>query len=370
MTTSRHKNSKRILFICPYPINQAPSQRFRFEQYLTFLKENNFQIQLEPFLPISVWQSLYTQKKKFHKVWWVILGYLKRIWLLFSVNKYQFIFIHREATPLGPPIIEWFIAKLSRAKIIYDFDDAIWLTDKEGESKFEKMFRWRSKVSSICKWSFRISCGNKYLADYARNFNSNVIVNPTTIDLKSVDNFHKDLKSDLKINDITIGWTGSHSTLKYLTEITKTIQQLEKVYPQIVILVIADKKPFLDVNKLKFVKWNNQTEIKDLINISIGIMPLPDNDWTLGKCGFKILQYMALGIPSIASNVGTNKEIIQHGINGYLCSTPEEWLACFEQLITNPSLRFQIGKNGRKTVEKAYSVDSNKNNFLSLFELE
>jgi glycosyltransferase involved in cell wall biosynthesis len=145
------------------------------------------------------------------------------------------------------------------------------------------------------------------------------------------------------------------------------LQEVENKYPQVSFLVIADHAPSLKLKNLDFKKWTKESEIEDLIQADIGIMPLPDDEWAKGKCGFKALQYMALEIPCIASPVGVNPTIIHHGINGFLCNTSGEWMACFDALITNESYRKQIGQQGRITVEKGYSVVSNSSTFLSLF---
>lgn len=309
---------------------------------------------------------MYQSGNYFSKISAIASGYLRRLFLLLHVSQYDFIFIHREATPAGPPIIEWLLAKIFRKKIIYDFDDAIWLTDKSDESFFERKLRWRSKVGSICKWSYKISCGNEYLASYARWFNKKVIVNRTTIDTLHMHN--PDIYTRSIHNALTIGWTGTHSTLKYLEGLLPVLQQVERKYPQVRFLAIADRPPNMDLKNLVFVPWNKETEIKDLLNMDIGVMPLPDDIWAKGKCGFKALQYLALGIPAVVSPVGVNSAIVEDGVNGFCCQTETAWFAALEKLILDESLRKRMGIAGRKRVIDHYSVSSNTFNFLSLFE--
>ncbi|HEX5171543.1 MAG TPA: glycosyltransferase family 4 protein [Cyclobacteriaceae bacterium] len=286
---------------------------------------------------------------------------------LFSTLKADFVFIHREALPLGPPLMEWFIAKVLKKKIIYDFDDAIWLTDKMEESFLDRTIRWRGKVASVCKWSYRISCGNEYLRQYGIQFNSRSLLNPTTIDSENQHN--RELYAVQKDkNRIVIGWTGSHSTLKYLYLLESILQQIQNTFPQVDVLVIADKIPSMNLPRLMYKPWSKESEIRDLMQLHIGVMPLPDDEWSKGKCGFKALQYMALEIPAVASPVGVNKEIIRHEVDGYLCSSDEEWVSVLGKLIKSSSLRAEIGKAGRQTVIERYSVSSNSDNFLSLFE--
>ena len=293
-------------------------------------------------------------------------SFLKRILLLFKIDEIDFVFVHREIFPIGPPIFEWFIAKVIGKKIIYDFDDAIWLTDNEDESFFASLIRCRWKVRLICKWSHRVSCGNKFLADYARKFNTQVTLNPTTID---TDNTHNPaLYPEAKNNDVVIGWTGSHSTLKYLEEYENILRQIESKHPNVQFVVIADRRPSLKLKNVAFKIWSQQREIEDLMSVDIGIMPLPDNEWTRGKCGFKALQYLALGKPAVVSPVAVNKEIISHGTEGYLATTEDQWLAALDGLIVNSKLRQGMGIKGRQKVIEHYSVSSNAETFLSLFQ--
>jgi glycosyltransferase involved in cell wall biosynthesis len=354
-----------LLFLTPYPLHEAPSQRFRFEQYFSLLQLQGHQIRTQSFLSSHTWRLFYSPGHHVKKILALGAGFLRRFRILFSMASYHFVFIHREAAPVGPPVFEWIIAKLLQKKIIYDFDDAIWLTDKTDESPLERFARWRSKVSLICQWSYKVSCGNQYLADYARQFNNRAVIIPTTIDTKA---FFNPSPGFTNKSILTIGWTGSHSTLKYLNAIINVIQHLEEKYNHLHFLVIANQNPNLSLPRFSFLPWKKETEAEDLQQIDIGIMPLPDDAWTRGKCGFKALQYMALGIPCVASPVGVNMEIIQHGQNGFLAARDDEWKTYLEMLIENSELRKKIGEAGQRKVEAGYSVSSNTSNFLSLFE--
>ena len=284
---------------------------------------------------------------------------------MIKLSSFHFVFIHREATPIGPPVLEWYISKILKKKIIYDFDDAIWLTDRKNESLILRTLKWRSKVGSICRWSHKVSCGNDYLGNYASQFNSQVVYNPTTIETEVMHN-PANYKKNTSIK-ITVGWTGSHSTLKYLHAMEPVLQFIEKKYSSVEFNVISDAAPKLNLKRLNFIPWSVETEISDLFQFDIGIMPLPDDEWAKGKCGFKALQYMALQIPTVASPIGVNTQIIRHGENGFLCSNPQEWENCISILVENKELRDSMGITGRKNVIDHYSVSSNSSNFLSLF---
>lgn len=363
--SSPSAHNKKIIFLAPYPFDTAPGQRFRYEQYLKIAKQEGFKIQIKSFLNENTYRILYSPGKGIQKILGILIGFLKRVASLPEIQRADYVFIFREASPVGPPLVEWIIAKLLRKKIIYDFDDAIWMTDNQRESSFEHWLRWRSKVSKICTWSYKISCGNDYLCAYAKQFNKNVVINPTTIDTGLLHN--PGLCKKATSNQVVIGWTGSHSTLKYLKKIEVVLQQIEEKFNTVKIIVIANQKPELDLRTVEFVPWQKQTEVIDLLKIDIGIMPLPDDEWTKGKCGFKALQYMAMGIPAIVSPVGVNPLIVEHAKNGFLARTDQEWFNYLSQLIENSELRKKMGEAGHENVVKHYSVLSNTSNFLSLF---
>lgn len=355
----------KIFFLVPYPLKESPSQRFRFEQYLGILEKEGHSYRVQSFLDDSNWRYFSAPGKLLTKVLSVLKGLLRRTFALFTIRQYDIVFIHREAAPIGPPIFEWLISRVFRKKIIYDFDDALWLTDRQNESPGFRMIKWRSKVRSICRWSYKVSCGNEYLCAYARRFNNQVVYNPTTID---TDTLHVPQSCDRgSKGSVTIGWTGSSSTLKYLEPLEPVLLKIEHTFPSVRFIVIADREPSLRLERLTFKRWNINTEVVDLNQFDIGIMPLPDDEWAKGKCAFKALQYMALEIPTIASRVGANITVMDHADNGFLALSQSDWEEHLIRLIVNEELRAAVGKKGREKVVAHYSVRSNVPRFLSLF---
>jgi len=354
---------KKVIFLFPYPIGTAASQRFRFEQYLKLLSEHNFELELQSFLDKQTWEILYKKGNYILKTIGIVRGFLRRLGLLFKIHKYDFVFIQREASPIGPPFFEFIIAKILKKKIIFDFDDAIWLPNTSDQNKIIAFLKFHSKTGLICKWSYKISAGNKFLSKYALKNNPNVFINPTTIDTNHLHNKIKYQNSD----EVIIGWTGTQSTLIYLEEIIQVIRKLEEHF-NFTFLVICDKNPDYDLKSFSFLPWNKTSEIDDLLKINIGIMPLKDDEWAKGKCGFKALQYMSLGIPAVVSPVGVNLDIIINNENGFICINPEDWYLAFEKLLSNATLREEMGKKARKKIIENYSIQANSVNFLTLFD--
>ena len=346
---------------------ESPSQRFRFEQYFPLLSESGIEFEVQSFLSSHSWQLFFMGGRPLSKLLALMKGFFRRIKALTKMSQYDYVFIHREAAPVGPPLFEWIIGRILAKKIIYDFDDAIWATDKSTETWWIKLIKWRSKVRAICRWSYKVSCGNEYLTDFAKKYNNNVVLNPTTIDTLNRHDPSRKKQNRSQKEGVVIGWTGSHSTLKYLINLAEVLKGIESRFPNVQIAVIADRNPELRLNNFHFIPWKEETEIDDLMEFDIGIMPLPDEVWTRGKCGFKALQYLALKIPAVCSPVGVNKKIIENGRNGFLCSTNDEWESALTTLINNIQLRHKMGEHGRIKVIDSYSVLSNSTNFLALF---
>ena len=352
----------KVVFLVPYPLKEAPSQRFRFEQYFDVLEENQIEYRVSSFIDENTWGILYKPGHYFQKVKGILKGFLMRKIELLRIPFCDYVFIHREASPIGPPFVEFFVTKLFRKRIIYDFDDAIWLENTSDNNKMVASFKCHWKVAYICRWAYKVSCGNAYLAEYARQFNANVVINPTTIDTEHLHNRSIDYSSEKPV----IGWTGTHSTIGYLDAIIPVLSELEDEL-EFKFIIISNREPAFQLKSIQYIPWNKETEIEDLLKINIGIMPLEDDIWAKGKCGFKGLQYMSLGIATIMSQVGVNADIVMHGVNGLLASSREEWKASLRDLILNNPKRKQLGIQGQKTIEERYSVKSNRKRFIDLF---
>lgn len=363
MTQQASANTKpvSILFMVPSPPGISPGQRFRFEQYLPFLDEQGIRYKVRSYLSFRGRNVLYSRGNIIGKALVMFAGILRRFRDMFTVLGYEYIYIHRWATIAGPPVFEWFIAKVLRKKIIYDFDDAIWVAESHYNNKFLAV-KFLGKVGKICKWSYKVSVGNSYLREMAVKHNQSVVVVPTVV---NTDTVHYGLQNQSALMP-AVGWTGSFSTLPYLTSVVPALQRLQEKY-NFTFYVIADKDPQLPLKNYSFVRWSSDTETYDLMKFHIGLMPLPDDEITRGKCGFKAIQYMALGIPALVSPVGVNTEIVDDGLNGYVCSTETDWEDKIGRLLADAGQREKMGIAARRKIEAHYSVSSTKELFFSLF---
>lgn len=355
-------NKTRVLFIGMHRFDRSPSQRYRFEQYFNYLEANGIECKLSNIISEKDDKILYASGNYLGKLLIFLKSWRLRSKDVRKANEFDYIFIQREAFMTGTTWFEKRFAK-SNAKLIFDFDDSIWLEDKNAANSKLAFLKKPSKTADIIKLCDTVVAGNEYLADYARRYNQNVVVIPTTIDT----NWYVP-KPKLSNNKVIIGWSGSFSTIKHFESATEALSEIKKKYgDKVNFKVIGDANYRNDTLGIAGQKWQSQSEVEDLQDIDIGIMPLPDTDWTRGKCGLKGLQYMGLSKPTVMSPVGVNTEIIEHGANGFLASSKNEWVECLSQLIELEELRKQLGEAGRKTVEEKYSVKANQERYLELF---
>jgi glycosyltransferase involved in cell wall biosynthesis len=345
----------KILFIGPHRPNRNPSQRFRMEQYFPFLREAGFTCDYSWFINETDDRVFYSEGHVIGKAAIFLKAALVRFRDMFRTNDYDIIFIQREAFMTGSVFFEKEFSK-SKAKVIFDFDDAIWLHDTSDSNKRLSWLKRPSKTSDIIALSDHVIAGNDYLASYAKKFNQNTTVIPTVV---NTDIYLPLQKKHSRDASVTIGWTGSISTVKHFHALIPVLNDLKNSFGEkIKVVVIGDQSTSFKEPWIETKAWKASEEIMQLQELDIGLMPLPDDEWSKGKCGFKAIQYMGLAIPCVASPVGVNNTIIQHGQNGFLANTEEQWKQLLISLIENETLRYQLGWEGRKTIEAHYSLQS------------
>jgi len=256
------------------------------------------------------------------------------------------IFVYREAALLGPAWIERLFAL--RRPLVFDFDDAIYLTDTSLANAWSRWFKSAKKVETICRVARHVTVGNESLARFAKTHAREVTVVPSTIDTDVYQ-----LRARARNPIPVIGWTGSVTTARHLASLAPALRRLRESWA-FEFRVIGVKADFEGI-ATHCLPWRSESEVEDLRGMDIGVMPLPDDEWSRGKCGMKTLQYMALGIPPVVSPVGVNTTIVHDGVNGFHARTEEEWVDRISQLLRDESLRRLMGTAARRTVEQSYS---------------
>lgn len=351
----------RILFWIPYP-SEGASNRYRVEQYLPYLKKAGIKYSVRSFWGISAYRILYRKGRSFAKCCYFIVGTMSRLFDVITIFRYRFIFIHRESFPVGGVFFETILAAL-RKPFIFDFDDAIFLSSSSISNNFIEKYKRPAKVINIIKMSRHVIAGNSYLADFATRFNNAVSVIPTSID---TDKYHPVEKKDS--DEVIIGWIGSGTTLKFLNVMEDTFVRLSKCFPYVKFKITGGDFYIGGLSNVVSKPWSFEEELEDLSSFDIGIMPMPDDEWTRGKCGFKAILYMSMGIPCVCSPVGVNKEIVTDGMNGFLPSNEEEWFEDLSRLVQSRQLRKMIGLAGRKKIEDKYSLAVNAEKYLNILK--
>ena len=353
-----------ILFIVDHRTNRSPSQRYRFEQYLSYFKSQGFNWELSEIITKKDDKIFYHPGNYFKKAIIILKSFFIRLKDLHRSKNYDIIFIQREALLIGSSFFEKQFYK--KSNVVFDFDDSIWLLDTSPENKKFEFLKNSDKTKVNIANAHAVIAGNTYLANYANQFNKNVTIIPTTIDTNIHKPISKNISSETK--KIVIGWSGSLSTIKHFEIAIPVLKELLIKYPnQLEIHVIGQAAYKNKELELISKSWHSDTEVADLNCFDIGIMPLPDDEWAKGKCGLKGLSYMACGIATVMSPVGVNTEIIQHNYNGYLATTQNEWLDALSTLIENKEMRELIGRRGLETVANRYSLEANKHLYIDVF---
>ena len=341
----------RVLAIVPSVYDTSPGQRFRLEQWEPLLRERGVEISYAPFENEELHSVLYQTGKLPQKLAQVMKAFARRWASINSASDYDLCYIFREAALLGPPLFERLLGK-KQIPIVFDFDDAIFVSYRSPSNGYLSYLKFAGKAKTICRISSHVMAGNPYLAAYASQYNQNVTVIPTTIDTEKYAALHRSNSSGAVP---VIGWTGSFSTVQHLDTLRGALRKLART-DRFRLRVIGTPQYELEGVEVEAMPWRSETEIDDLQPIDIGIMPLPDDAWSRGKCGLKALQFMALGIPVVCSPIGVNTVIVQDGENGFIAATEEEWIQKLRQLLQSAQLRNRFGQTARAAVEQTYSA--------------
>ena len=261
------------------------------------------------------------------------------------LHRFDVIYIDREIFDTPSCAFELQFKKRSPC-LVLDVDDAVFL-------------RYPEKFDKLVAMSDLLVAGNSMLRERFQNVHPHILIMPTCIDL---DEYRVSDQKPINSPPI-VGWMGTTTNLSYLKIVATALRKLATLCDFELRLVAGEDHPLKEIDlsgvKIRFIPWNPRTEVAEMAKFDVGIMPLRDDEWSKYKCGLKLLQYMSLGIPGVASPVGVNAEIIDTGVNGFLSSDDETWVAALHTLVTDAALRRSMGQAARKTVEERYSLDVN-----------
>jgi glycosyltransferase involved in cell wall biosynthesis len=338
----------KILLLSRYT-ELGASSRLRFFQYLPYLRAQSISIHGVPFFSEAYLRSFYISGRK--SVAHVLQAYLKRLSFCYKLGHYDLVWIEKECFPWLPAPFEQ-LPFLREIPYVVDYDDAI---HHNYDQHALRPVKWilSEKLRRLVAGAAAVTVGNSYLAEWARTSGADKVeIVPTVIDL---DRYPFTDRSFVEKTEFRVGWIGTPTTTNYLWMVRDTLVRLAQKCS--LRLVVVGAGPLEDFGlPLERHGWEAETEVSILSTLDVGIMPLPDSPWERGKCGYKLIQYMACGLPVIASSVGLNKEIVDHDVSGFLVDTSEQWDAALQTLLLDASLRKSMGMAGRQKVEQQYCL--------------
>ena len=355
------KSLKTIMFICPYPQNVAPSQRLKYEQYFTEFEKQGWTIVIRPFISMPFWKVIYKKGYFFQKGFYSLQGYVKRIGDLITATKVDIVYIHLWATPFGPALFERLFRLVSK-KIVYDIDDLVYLKNVKSKAHpLVNLIKGRAKPLFLMKAADHVITCTPYLDEFVRKYNQHTTDISSTVDTDR----YQPINRYTNQNKVVIGWSGSLTTSRFFMGLQNVLKIIAAKY-SIEVFIMGDPSIVIEGVPLTAVAWTEKEELINLQKIDIGVYPLPDEEWVYGKSGLKAIQYMALGIPTVATAIGANFRVIENGKSGFLVKTEQEWVDVLSKLIENVTLRKEVGMNGRQRVEELFSIKANKEKYLKV----
>lgn len=351
----------RILILCPYPERVAAGQRLKYEQYLDDWRAAGFEVVVSSFMDLTLWSRAYLPGHHIGKALGTLQGHLRRLRDLARIRRYDIVYISMWITPFGTTWLER-LARVLAKRIIYDIEDNL-LTDEGVPKGLRQRLKGQGKARFLLRRADHVLTASPFMVDRYRAIN---VAGRVTLIYPSVDTDAFRPRETPQMEDKpVIGWTGTFSSRPYLDLLRPVLQDLARRvdYKLIVIGNFDYALPGVD---LEVLIWSREAEVAQMQRLDIGLYPLPDDDWVLGKAGLKVIQYMAFGLPSVSSNIGTATRQVTDGVNGFLVDTETQWLDVLERLCRNPDLRAHIGAAGRSQAVAHYSRQATSGQYLAV----
>ena len=360
-----YRRGPRVLFVATYPADLAPGQRYRFEQYFPAIRAAEGEATLSPFYSSSAYQIMHGSGSLFLKIALTLWGFVRRIRDVLRAPLYDVVFVYREASPVNLYPLEATLMAVARYSL-YDFDDSIWIQDTSEANRAFRFLKSGSKVPKIIAKADRTLVANPYLERYAEEAGGKVHIMPTTIDAAMYD-------AQIVYRtgaELTVGWTGSTTTLKYLVDLMPVLERVFDQVPFKLRVVGGSEMPLDTKIPVELVRWSSEREVDDLLPMDVGINPMPVAPWTRGKSALKVMQYMALGIPSICVRYDFSEVFIRSGENGLLAADDDDWEQALLRLVTDDHLRERLGRAGRETIHSDFTNTVHADRFMKHLRAE
>jgi len=345
-----------MLVLCPYPVGVAAGQRLKFEQYYDDWRAQGWEVVPSPFMDQALWDIVFEKGHRAAKLIGVAKGYGRRVRDLLRIGRYDLVYVFMYVTPIGSSLFERLTRALAK-RLLFDVEDNVILdvnrVDRDHPNPLLRFIRGTGKARYLIRTADHVVTSSPALNSRCLAINAK---GKCSYISSSVDT-DRFLPANLYCNDRppVIGWTGTFSSRVYLDLLRPMFQALARRC-EFRLRVIGNFDYALPGVDLEMIRWTAEREVEDLQGIDIGVYPLTIDEWVTGKSGLKAIQYMAFGLPCVATEVGTTPEIIRHGENGLLVQSEGQWLAALEQLIDQPDLRRRLGEQARRDAVASYSI--------------
>ncbi len=346
-----------VLALASYPI-EAAATRYRLAQFVGPLRRQDITLTIHPFLDSQLFARFYRSGQVTRKGLALLRSALIRFGEVLESKRADVVMIQREAMMFGPPLIEWLITRIMRRPMLLDLDDATYISYiSPTYGKLAAALKWSGKTDSLIEWASIVTCGNRAIAEYATSKQKRAMIIPTVVDADSF----RPCQNQEERNHTVLGWIGTHSTFPYLESIFPVLGELAKQHNFRLKIVGSGRTDvsFPDL-KIENLEWKMDREIEDFQSIDIGLYPIDaslySGKWASGKSGFKAIQYMAVGVPYVATPVGASAEIGKPGETHFFANSAGEWRDALQLLISNKCLRREMGAAGRSHVLEHYGL--------------
>jgi glycosyltransferase involved in cell wall biosynthesis len=343
----------KVLGLASYPI-EAAATRYRLQQFVAPLAARGIQLEVRPFLDSDLFATLYKRNKLPRTMLGLLRASLRRLSDVAAAHEADVLFVQREAMMFGPPVFEWLATRLGRCPMVLDLDDATYVSyTSPTYGRLGSALKWFRKTDDLIRQAQIVTCGNRSIAQYVESKGARAVVIPTVVDTE----IFRPAPHAGANNPLVIGWIGTHSTYAYLESLFPVLQELARAHA-FVLKIIGAGRSEINVQGVRVLnlEWNLERETSDFQSFDIGLYPIIASEWAAGKSGFKAIQYMAAGVPFVATPIGASAEIGEAEVTHFQATTNMEWRVALERLLSDETLRRRLGEAGRRHALKHYTV--------------
>ncbi|MDT7603223.1 MAG: hypothetical protein QOF61_1220 [Acidobacteriota bacterium] len=343
----------RVLGLASYPV-EAAATRYRLVQYVAPLRERGIELEVRPFLNSRLFASLYQRAELPRNAVGLISAALRRFIDVAAAHRADAVLVQREAMMFGPPLIEYLATKIGRCPLVLDLDDATYIAyESPIYGRLGSALKWFTKTDDLIRRAAVVTCGNRAICEYVEGKGVRGVLIPTVVDTE----LFRPATRERENAPPVLGWVGTHSTFLYLESIFPVLQELAKSHRFRLKIVGAGREEVSVAGvEVENLPWSLAREVADFQSFDVGLYPVVASEWAAGKSGFKSVQYMAVGVPFVASPVGATTEIGEANVTHLLATSGEQWRAALARLLDDAPLRRRMGAAGRAHALAHYAV--------------